>query len=106
MEYSIQFTEKCLTEIDKICLYITEVLKAEEASRTLREKIKKSTMKLVNMPKMYSEIEKTDRLNQLYRKIAINNYVILYAIDEENRIVYISHMYYSGRNYLEIFEEE
>ena len=35
-----------------------------------------------------------------YRRIVIKNYVVLYTIDEEKKIVYISHMYYKKRNYL------
>ena len=33
--------------------------------------------------------------------MVIKNYVILYTIDEENHVVYVSHMYYSGRNYMD-----
>ena len=60
---------------------------------------------LANTPKMYSEIEKIDNVNRIYRRITIKNYVILYTIDEEKRVVYVAHMYYSGRNYLEISDD-
>ena len=47
-------------------------------------------------------MEKLDELKRKYRRIAIKNFDILYTIDENNSVVYISHMYYAGRNYLEI----
>ena len=52
-------------------------------------------------PKIYAEIEKLDELKRNYRRIVTKNFVILYTIDEDNSVVYISHMYYGGRNYLE-----
>ena len=33
--------------------------------------------------------------------MVINNYVILYSIDEPEKIVFIAHIYYSGRNYID-----
>ena len=41
-----------------------------------------------------------DDLKRRYRRIVIENFVVLYTIDEDNGIVYVSHMYYGGRNYL------
>ena len=40
-------------------------------------------------------------LKRTYRRIIIKNYIILYTIDEKNRKIFESHMYYSGRNYFE-----
>ena len=104
MEYKIKFTKKCLIDIDNACFYISNTLKSQQASIKLREKIKKSVINLPNNPKMYSQIDKFDKLNRIYRKIVINNYVLLYTIDEENELIYFSHMYYGGRNYLEILD--
>lgn len=83
------------------CLYINEKLKAENAANKLRIKIKDSVKGLSTSPEMYSKTEKLDRVKRVYRKISIDNYVLLYTVDKENKIVYISHMYYGGRNYLE-----
>lgn len=46
-------------------------------------------------------IEKVDELKRQYRRITIDNYIILYTIAEEINTVYVAHMYYGGRNYLE-----
>jgi len=101
MEYKVKFTEKCLEDIEDACLYINEKLKAENAANKLRIKIKDSVKGLSTSPEMYSKTEKLDRVKRVYRKIPIDNYVLLYTVDKENKIVYISHMYYGGRNYLE-----
>ena len=38
---------------------------------------------------MCTEIEKTDRTERKYRRMVVNNYVILYTIDEPKKIVYV-----------------
>ena len=50
---------------------------------------------------MCTEIEKTDKTERQYRRMVVNNYVILYTIDEQEKIVYVAHIYYGGRNYLD-----
>ena len=101
MEYKVKFTEKCLEDIEEACQYIEEKLKAENVANRLRIKIKDSVKGLSTSPEMYAKTEKVDKVKRVYRRIPIDNYVLLYTVDKEDKIVYISHMYYGGRNYLE-----
>lgn len=101
MEYKIIFTEKCLEDIENICEYISKDLKAEQAAIRLRKNIKKKVKNLTNTPEMYEKINKMDRLKRMYRKIVIQNYILLYTIDEIQKVVYVSHLYYGEKNYLE-----
>lgn len=101
MEYKIKFTDKCLNDIDEACQYIADKLKAENTANKLRIKIVDSVKGLSRFPEMYAKTDKLDRVKRSYRRISIDNYILLYTIDKENKIVYISHMYYGGRNYLE-----
>lgn len=55
---------------------------------------------LTRFPRMYSKINKYDRLKKEYRKIVIDNYILLYTIDSQKNTIYISHIFYSGKNYL------
>ena len=101
MEYEIVISDTCIEEIEENCNYIEKVLKAEQASNRVRDKIRKTIRGLKNSPKIYAKIEKTDRAGRDYRRIVIDNYVIIYTIVEEDKTILISHMYYGGRNYLE-----
>lgn len=101
MEYKIQFTEKCLEDIEDACQYIKEKLKEENAANRLRIKIKDSVKGLSISPEMYAKMEKFDRLENEYRRIPIDNYVLLYTVNKKRNTVYIVHFYYGGRNYLE-----
>ena len=85
MEYKVQLTEQFLDEFEEICKYISDKLKNVDASNRLREKVIYNFLLLENSPEMCTEIEKVDRTERQYRMMVINNYVILYAIDEQKK---------------------
>lgn len=98
--YEIEFTEDCRDEIIKIYEYISEKLVVKETANRLMRKIKVIVMDLAEFPRLYAKIDKTDKEKREFRKIIVDNYVILYTIDENIKKVYVSHMYYGGRDYL------
>lgn len=100
MEYSIKLTEEFIEEIDDICDYISINLKAVDAANRLREKVIYNILLLERTPRMFAEIDKIDKTERQYRRIVVNNYVILYTIDDKNKTIYIAHIYYGGRNYI------
>ena len=57
MEYSIKLTEEFLTEIDEICAYISDNLKAPNAAKRLREKVIYNVLLLEKSPMMFEKIE-------------------------------------------------
>ena len=98
--YKIIFTDEFDEEIEKIYKYISEELKQEELAIKLYYKIKKRIDDLSIFPKMYIKIEKMDRLHNEYHRLVVNNYIVLYTVDELNKRVIISHIYYKRKNYL------
>ncbi|MCI8833009.1 MAG: type II toxin-antitoxin system RelE/ParE family toxin [Clostridia bacterium] len=100
--YEIEFTEDCRDEIRDIYEYISKKLFAEEAAKRLMRKIKKYVTDLAESPELYMKIEKKDKRKRDFRRMVIDNYVILYTIDESNKTIYISHMYYGRKNYLNL----
>ena len=98
--YEIEFTEDARDEIREIYKYISENLVAKQADRDLMRKMRNAIMDLAETPKLYMKIEKKDKRKRDFRRIVIDNYIILYTIDEDKKTVYISHMYYGRRNYL------
>lgn len=89
-----------IKESSRIYDYIREDLKSEQASKNLMRQVEQRIQLLQYTPQLYAKTEKTDELKMVYRKIVIKNYVILYTIDEDKRIVYISHMYYGKTRFL------
>lgn len=98
--YEIEFTEDCREEIDEIYEYISEKLVAENSAKKLMRKMRDAIMDLSESPNLYMKIEKKDKLKREYRRIVIDNFVVLYTVDESNKKVYIAHMYYGRRDYL------
>ncbi len=97
--YEIEFTEDAIDEIKEIYKYISENLANVEAAKRLMKKIKDTVMNLNENPKMYMKLE-VEKTSREFRRMVIDNYVILYTIDDEKKIIYISHTYYGRRNYL------
>ncbi len=99
--YEVEFTQECMQEMKRVYDYIKDNLKAEKSAKRIMNMIEEITTNLVNEPRMYMEIPQYRGTNEIYRRIVIKNYVLLYTIDEEKRKIFIAHMYYGGRNYLE-----
>lgn len=98
--YEIEFTEDARDEIREIYEYISKNLINEDAAKRLMSKMRKNVMDLAESPKIYVKTEKKDRMKREFRRMVVDNFVILYIIDEDKKTIYISHMYYGRRNYL------
>jgi addiction module RelE/StbE family toxin len=101
MEYKVKLTEEFIEDFEEICEYISNELKNIDASNRLREKVIYNILLLENSPKMFTEIEKIDKTERKYRRMIVNNYIILYTIEESKKVVYIAHIYYGARNYMD-----
>ena len=97
--YEIEFTEDCRDEIRDIYKYISETLVEKNAARSLMKKMRDKVMELAESPKIYAKIPKKGIRKEEFRRMVVDNFVILYTIDETKKTVYISHMYYSKCNY-------
>jgi len=99
-KYNLEFTDDCKNEILEIYEYISQNLASTEAAKKLMKKIKTSIMHLSEEPYLYMRIDTTNNSHNNFRRIVVNNYVILYLVSEANHTVYISHMYYGKKKYM------
>lgn len=86
--------------MDYIYNYITTNLYAPKTAKELMKNVQQAIENLKIMPRIHSVIKKYSELDLEYRRIVIGNYVIIYTILENERRIYIVHMYYGGSNYL------
>lgn len=98
--FKVEFTDECIEEMIEIYEYIAINLKENNSAKRLMTEVTDKILKLENAPELYMKIGKADRLKREYHRMVVKNYVILYTIDYEKRIVYVSHMIYGKRNYL------
>lgn len=99
-QFKVIITPTASKEIERIYDYIVEDLHAETSAKELMRLVEEKVQNLKYAPRIHAEIEKCDELRRKYRRITIKNYIILYTIDEDNAVVYVTHMYYGLRNYL------
>lgn len=76
-KYKVIITPTAYKEINRIYDYIIEELYAENAAKRLMRKIEDDIQKLKYAPRLHMEIEKCDELKRNYRRIVINNFIIL-----------------------------
>ena len=102
MAYKVEFSDFFLEDIELISENLYRKLKSDNTTKKLLRKIQLKIEQLSNSPKMYPKISKIGRWNREFRKIVLDNYILLYTIDEDCRKVYISYIFYNKRNYFDI----
>ena len=66
MEYNVELTDEFLESSEEVFDYITNILKNIDASNRLRDKIIDNVLLLENSPKMYTEMDETDKTERKY----------------------------------------
>ena len=100
IKYELILTDKARLDLEDIYYYISKSLMADKAAENLINKIENSILRLENMPESCNIIIGLKEKNKVYRKLIINNYIVIYRIDETNLKVYIIRIVYGGKNYL------
>ena len=98
--FEIEFTEQYIEELNEIYNYISIHLKENIIAKKLIKEVNNKVLNLVATPELYMKIGKADKLQRTYHKIIIKNYIVLYTIDFYKKKVYISHIIYGKRDYL------
>ncbi len=101
--FEVEFTDECIEEMTEIYEYIANNLKEDNAAKRLMTEVIDKVLDLANAPELYMKIGKVDRLKREYHRMVVKNYVVLYTIDFEKKTVFISHMIYGRRNYLDLY---
>ncbi len=100
IKYEVILTTQAKMELNNIYKYISNFLFAPKAAQKFIDKFKTSILRLEHLPKSCSIISEDINSKYEYRKLIINNYIVIYSIDEENRKVYIHRIIYQKVDYL------
>ncbi len=98
--FKIEFTDEFDEEIQQVYNYISYKLIERESANRLISIIYERISNLQMFPRLYMKIGKLDRLHNEYHRMVVNNYIILYTVDDLNKKIFISHIYYKRKNYL------
>ena len=97
--YEIILTDFAKTEINDIFEYIAKKLNNKIAADILMGGIEDMLLELKYNPYIAAKIHIKPR-DEIYRRLVINNYVIIYQIDENKKEVIIYRVLYGRRDYL------
>lgn len=99
--YEIVFTDTAKEELEEIYEYISVHLLEVGAANRLMDKIEQSILRLEQNPYSCVEVHIKPH-NSLYRKLVIENYIVLYEVEETYKQVVIYRVVYGKRDYLKM----
>lgn len=100
IKYELKMTNRAKKDLDNIYNYISKCLMEDKIAQNLINKIEKEIFRLETFPESCAVIDNLNGKNKIYRKLVINNYIVIYRIDKKYKMIYIVRVVYGGRNYL------
>lgn len=88
-KYIVSLTSRALRDLDDIYIYIAQTLLVPETALGLIDKIEKEILSLENMPYRFPERKTGAYANRGYRQLFVNNYTVIYRVDEKHKQVII-----------------
>ena len=97
--YSLEYLPIARRDMVDIAKYIGIKLANPDAADRLAEEMIEAAESLRNMPYMRPMYYPVKPLKHEYRKLIVHNYIMFYWVDEDNKLVTIARVVYSGRDY-------
>lgn len=97
-KYSVKIYPTAISDLDVIYRYIAFQKLYSETAKKQINRIKKAILNLAVFPYSYPEINQGRFACKGYRNLLIDNYMVIYTVDEAERIVYIVSVQFKHRN--------
>ncbi|MBD5494336.1 MAG: type II toxin-antitoxin system RelE/ParE family toxin [Lachnospiraceae bacterium] len=97
-KYKVKINPKAIRELDSIYEYIASEKSAPENAKGQVDRIKKAILNLDTFPQSHQDRNEGRYAGKGYRQLLIDNYIVIFRIDEINKIVYVVTVQYQGRN--------
>jgi len=97
--YDVVVSDEAHADLDRIVRYIAVELGNPPAATALVEKIASRLSALETMPSKFSFCKDPILRAQGYHRVSAGNYLIIYRIDETNKLVFIVHYYHTLQDY-------
>ena len=97
-KYHVLISPQAYRDLDELYDYIKNTLFAEKAAENLVDRIEKAIISLETMPYRGAERMVGRFAYQGYRQLFVNNFTIIYRIEESASAVIIITIRYSRRN--------
>ena len=94
-EYAVKLSPRALRDLDGIYAYIADTLLERGTAEDLVERLEKGILSLEKMPYRCPERRRGAYANKGYRNLFIENYTVVYRVEEEKKRVIIVTVRYS-----------
>ena len=96
--YKVKINPRAVRDLDNIFAYIAFDKLSPQNARGQVERIKTSILSLRLFPYSHQEREEGRFANMGYRQLIIDNYIVIYRIDEAEKTVYVITIQYQSRD--------
>ncbi|ACV61549.1 plasmid stabilization system [Desulfofarcimen acetoxidans DSM 771] len=100
--YKLVVSELAHEDLDNIVAYIVVELANPIVAANFLDEVEKYYGYLKNNPFMYERCHDAHLEKETYRKATIKNYVLVYKVDEPNRVVIIYRFFYGAQDYVKL----
>ena len=97
-KYKVKITPRAIRVLDNIYEYIANEKLAPENAKGQVERIKKAVLSLDTFPQSHQERNEGRYAGKGYRQLLIDNYIVIFRIEETSKTVYLITIQYQGRN--------
>ena len=97
-KYTVVLYPKALRDLDGIYRYIFDILQVPEYAAGQLERLESGIFNLEEYPYRCAERKKGVYANRGYRELLVDNYVVIYKVDEATMQVRVVTVQYSKRN--------
>lgn len=101
-KYIVVMSNQAEKELSNIITYISSVLLEPNIAKNLLKKLTNTIDKLETLPERYSIISDEYTIRENIHKCFVDNYVIIYNINNKLNQVEISHIFYARRNWMKL----
>lgn len=98
MTYEIAITDQAADDLDKIYEYIAFEKLSPDNATGLINRLEGKIMDLMKFPKKYRTYEKEPWHSRGLRVMSVEQYVVLYILNENERVVTVFRVMYAGMN--------
>lgn len=100
--YKVGYTAEALDDLKEIYAYIAEELLVPETAATQVSRIRKEVRSLEFMPARYVLVEWEPWHSMKIHQLPVDNFIVYYLVDDEEKNVTVVRVFYGGRDIEEI----
>lgn len=97
-EYKVRINPKAIRDLESIFEYIALQKQAPENAKRQVDRIKNAILQLNTFPQSHQERVEGRYAEKGYRQLLVDNYIVIFRINEEHNIVTVVTVQYQGRN--------